>query len=147
MIIGRLGGWAYAAWSNGRLVALLALVLFIGACATWSANDPDSADSLFLMLMVPIALCAFRFEVTVGAIAGLAAFAVVAGWDLYGGLSIRPVEFVRAMIVLVMLGCLAGISLARRKRLEEKLTTYHEISLDLHCTASFEGYFTQLNPS
>jgi PAS domain S-box-containing protein len=142
----RLGERARSLWSDARLMVVLAAVLFAAACLGWTYHS-DSIDSLFLLLMVPVALCAFRFEVRAGVAAGLLAFAIAISWDLLDDFALQPLEYVEPAAVLLSLGGLAALSLGRRKQLEEKLSRYHELSLDLHCTASFEGYFTQVNPS
>jgi PAS domain S-box-containing protein len=137
---------AQSAWANARLVASLAALLLAAACLA-SALSAASPDELLLVLLVPVALVAFRFEVAAGIGAGVAALSIVVTWDVVAHGTIRPLAFVRPMVVLGALGLLAALALAQRKRLEETLTSYNDLSLDLHCMTSFDGYFTRLNPS
>jgi len=49
--------------------------------------------------------------------------------------------------VFVLVGLVVGAAAAERRRLERAIVGHHELSLDLICTATFDGYFTKLNPA
>jgi PAS domain S-box-containing protein len=89
-----------------------------------------------------------RFGLAGGLTSGLAGVAVAMVWFLHGqhfagGL----VDFGVQSLVFVLVGVLVGSVVSERRRLEQALVSHHELSLDLICTASFDGFFTQLNPA
>jgi PAS domain S-box-containing protein len=105
-------------------------------------------DVPVLLFIVPIGLCAVRFGLAGGLTSGVAGVAIAMVWFLHGQhFSEGLVDFGVQSLVFVLVGVLVGCVASERHRLEQALVTHHELSLDLICTASFDGYFTRLNPA
>ena len=110
--------------------------------------DPTIPGVPVLLFIVPIGLCAVRFGVLGGLAASVVGVEVALVWFLQGqhfaegllGLSVQSVVF-------VLVGTLVGSIASEGRELEEALAQHHELSLDLMCTASFDGFFTKLNPA
>ena len=99
-----------------------------------------------MLLVVPIALCAIEFGLRGGLAAGIVGVAAVLGWELAsengvgGGFGVAT----RATAFLVV-GGLLGRYVDERRALETQINRYYDLSLDLFCTADFNGHFTRLN--
>ncbi len=103
---------------------------------------------LAAVVVVLIALYAGRF----GLVGGLGAAGVGAGlavtWLLEGVDAGTPVVTLAVQVCLfVAIGWLAGSVVSRHRRYEVAVRTRDEMSNELICTASFDGFFTALNPA
>jgi PAS domain S-box-containing protein len=101
-----------------------------------------------LSFMVAIGLCAARFGLPGGLVSGGLGVGVATVWlvhgDRFGG---GWVEYGSQSTAFLVVGALVGSSVSERQALEDAVTRHHELSLDLICTATFDGYFTRLNPA
>jgi PAS domain S-box-containing protein len=125
------------------LTFVLALVLVVLPLA----HEP-MADVPLVLFMVPIGLCAVRFGVkgglgaaTLGAL--LAVFWFLDGQLFGGGLP----DLLTQMLVFFLVGGLVGKVIDQRRELERETLEHQELSLDLICTASPDGFFTRVNPA
>ena len=100
-----------------------------------------------LLLGVPVALCAVWFGYKGGLLAGIVGVGLTTAWYLHGDVDTGPIGSLLQATALLVLGGLVGHFADKRKALEEKISRHEELSLDLICTANFEGYFTRLNPA
>jgi PAS domain S-box-containing protein len=107
----------------------------------------DVAEFPLLLFMVPVGLCAERF----GARGGLAAAAlgalIAVFWYLHHQAFAGVAELLTQVVVFGLVGGLVGAVVDSRRTLERALTDHQELSLDLICTASFDGFFTRVNPA
>jgi PAS domain S-box-containing protein len=123
----------------GTLAAVLVVLPFL---------HPTIPDVPVLLFIVPIGLCAVRFGLPGGLLSGMAGVAIAMVWFLHGQhFSEGLADFGVQSLVFVLVGVLVGNVASERRRLEQALVSHHELSLDLICTASFDGYFTRLNPA
>ena len=101
-----------------------------------------------LLLIVPIGLCAVRFGTKGGLAAAGIGIAAATVWLLNGQhFSHGLLDFATNSVAFLLVGWLVGSVVSEWQGLELALARHHELSLDLICTASFDGYFTKLNPA
>jgi len=101
-----------------------------------------------LLFVVPVAACAVRFGLRGGLAAAFVGTAIAALWYFHerhfaGG----ALDLLAHASGFVLVGGLVGSYIDRRRELEEVLSSHQELCLDLICTASFDGYFTRINPA
>jgi PAS domain S-box-containing protein len=139
----RLGTFAVSGKAAVGIAGILAAGLLVLPFLPTTVSDVP-----VLLFIVPIGLCAVRFGLAGGLASGLAGVAIAMVWFLYGQhFSDGLVDVGVQGLVFMLVGVLVGGVVSERRRLEQALTSHHELSLDLICTASFAGYFTQLNPA
>lgn len=109
--------------------------------------DSNVADVPVLLFAVPIALCAVRFGFQGGLASALLGVALTSAWYVQGDIDTGPVGYFSQATALLVVGGLVGRFADQRRALEEQLSRHEELSLDLICTANFEGYFTRVNPA
>jgi putative two-component system response regulator len=125
------------------LMALLAALL-----AALPLADVALPDAAVLLLVVPIALCAARFGTTGGVCSAAAGIAVATVWLADGSRFAHGwLDFATHSIAFALVGVLVGSVASQRRWLEREIARHNELSLDLICTASFDGYFLTLNPA
>jgi PAS domain S-box-containing protein/putative nucleotidyltransferase with HDIG domain len=122
-------------------------VLLAAAVYCLRVVDENVADTPLLLFVVPIALCAVRFGLRGGLVAAGLGFAVTTIGYLSGGIELGAVGFASQAAVLFVVGGVVGHFADQRRSLERRLRRHEELSLDLFCTADFDGYFTRLNPA
>ena len=128
--------------------ATIAISLLLGgAVYALRMFDDTVGDVPLLLLALPIALCAMQFGLEGGLAASLAGFGLVTLWYSQGDIRAEGSEYLAQAIALIGVGALIGRFADQRRALEEKIRRHEELSLDLMCTANFDGYFTRLNPS
>jgi PAS domain S-box-containing protein/putative nucleotidyltransferase with HDIG domain len=130
--------WRLAALSAALFAAILGLRLV----------DESTADALLVLFVIPIAICAMEFGLRGGLVAAggaivlLVVYEVVVDAQDIGALGVAT-RGAACLIVGVLLG---GVS-DERRALAAKLDQHYSLSLDLFCTANFDGYFEELNPA
>jgi PAS domain S-box-containing protein len=106
------------------------------------------SDASVLLFVVPIGLCAARFGIRGGLSSAALGIAVATLWLVEGNrFAHGSLDFAAHSIAFGLVGLLVGSVDSQRERLEQELARHNELSLDLICTASFDGYFTKLNPA
>jgi PAS domain S-box-containing protein len=75
----------------------------------------------------------------------LALFAAV--WELTSRADLGVLGVVARLTAYILVGGLMIRFLNARNAMEEDVRRHYELSLDLFCTATFDGYFERLNPS
>jgi PAS domain S-box-containing protein len=139
--------------TDPRLLALSKRVTVAVAVLTTAAVyalpqfDDNVVDVPLLLFVVPIAFCAVRFGLQGGLTSALVGCALTTAWYVQGDVEAGPVGYVSQATALLVVGILVGYYVDRRRALEELLARHEELSLDLICTANFDGYFTRLNPA
>jgi PAS domain S-box-containing protein len=131
---------------RGNRVLLLAAALFVAIFAL-RIGDERPGDAIFVLCVVPIVLCAIDRGPIGGVLASLVGLALTALWALSDGADVGPLGYaaraVAFMVVGVVVGGYADQARARQRRLEQS----YDVAVELSCTASPDGYFTQLNPA
>jgi PAS domain S-box-containing protein/putative nucleotidyltransferase with HDIG domain len=129
-----------------RATIAISLVLG-GAVYALRFVDESIGDVPLVLLALPIAICAMRFGLEGGVAASLAGLVLTTLWHLQGDFGAERSEYASQAIALMGVGALIGRFSGQRRALEEKIKRHEELSLDLMCTANFDGYFTRVNPA
>jgi PAS domain S-box-containing protein len=127
-------------------VAAVALLLFAGIYVLRVLDD-NAADATLVLCVVPIALCAIEFGAPGGLAAGMLALGLVFVRDISDDIVVGPLGYVSRGTAFLLLGCMLGTYVSKRRALEQTITHYRDASLDLIVTAGFDGYFKQVNPA
>jgi PAS domain S-box-containing protein/putative nucleotidyltransferase with HDIG domain len=110
--------------------------------------DPHMSDVPLLSFMVVIGLCAARFGIRGGIGSGLSGAAIASLWYLQGShYAGGLVDYLWQAAAFLVVGALVGSAASERRDLERAVSRHSELSVDLICTATFDGFFTRLNPS
>jgi PAS domain S-box-containing protein/putative nucleotidyltransferase with HDIG domain len=128
------------------VVALCVPLLFVLLSLLALSSDRFS-DHPLILLTLPLVIAAMFLSATATALAALIASAVAGGWwlqnDQPGGwwwISSRVLSY------FVIAASISQVVRSRRI-LARRLAAHSELSLDLIATASFDGYFKQVNPA
>jgi PAS domain S-box-containing protein len=133
--------------SLGRLgMAAFALLLAVAVYALAVASEGLGDAPLFL-LVVPLALCSLACGVRGGLGLGLFGSLLATAWWLQEGQPGGAAWYVSRVCTYLLLGALLGWAMDSRRRLLRELAHHTEHTLDLIATASFDGYFTRVNPA
>ncbi len=112
--------------------------------------DATIASGVTVLYVLPIVLIAVELGKRAGIGAGLVALGLFAAWAPFAPVTITPTTYIARGAAFLIVGAVAG-QLADRLRVESELAAvgarHFELARDLFCTASFDGYFTQLNGS
>jgi PAS domain S-box-containing protein/putative nucleotidyltransferase with HDIG domain len=130
-----------------RNAALLVVVALFAAIFAASLHDADALDAARLLFVLPIALAALGFGARGGLLAGIVAGALVTAWNAISGADMGPLGIASWVLVFLLVGSVLGWLIDSQRRLETRIKRYSELSLDLFCTAGFNGYFEWVNPA
>ena len=128
-------------------VAAAALVLYAIVFAL-SVTVEVPGGGFVALYVLPVAIIAVQFGQRAGAVAGLLALALFVVGTQVKGAEISVVSFVLRGLVFFSVGLLTGAMAQRLRaavRANQASANHFELSRDLLCTASFDGYFKQLN--
>jgi PAS domain S-box-containing protein len=143
-------------------VALVgAALIFAGGMALRFAVDAPAAGIL-LVYVIPVALVALYYGIPGGLATGAIAISLIAIWSETSGEEIGAVGYLSRIVSLVAIGLLVGFvssrlrgtvesALASEERAREAerslehAARHFEVSHDMHCTATTDGYFRDLN--
>lgn len=134
-----MSGTAWAVGVTG--VVALGLVLL-------PVMRPQTPDFPLVLFAIPIALCAVRLGVRGGLAAAVLGVGIGVFWFVNDQRFASGVpDLVVQLVVFLLVGGVVGAVVDSRRVLERALANHEELSLDLICTASFDGYFTRVNPA
>ncbi len=105
------------------------------------------ADAPLLLLAVPLALASIAYGMRGGIGMGILASLVAAVWWAEQGQLGGLTWLVSWIAACLLLGALLGWFADSRQAHAHALAHHRELSLDLIATASFDGYFTEVNPA
>ncbi len=131
---------------DGRLT-VEASVLLAGGLIVLPLADHHASSAPVWSFVAAIGLCAARFGLRGGAVSGLVGVVIATVWYLEGPHHGGVVEYLWEAVSFVGVGLLVGSAVSDRRALEQAITQHTELSLDLICTASFDGFFLRLNPA
>lgn len=121
---------------------MFALASFALALASDRLNDAP-----LLLLVLPLAAASIAYGFRGGLSMGLFASALATAWWIEKG-SPGGIPWLTARVsTLLLLGAALGWLIDSRERLLRTLEAHSDLSLDLVATASFDGYFTRVNPA
>jgi len=110
--------------------------------------DPDPADGITFLYVVPIIVLAIEFGRLAGVVGGVAALVLVAVWTTIENEDLGAVAYVVRGGVFVAVGWLTGQMAERLRSTAEEAATaarHFDLARDLLCTARFDGYLVRLN--
>ncbi len=131
-----------ASWRFGMawLAAMLAVAVYgLGLVA-------GLGDAPLFLLVVPLSLGSVH-GTNVGVALGVFTAGLACAWWLQEGTPGGIPWVVSRCATCVVIGAALGHLTASRQRLASQLQHHRDLSLDLIATASFEGYFTDVNPA
>ena len=128
-----------------RRVVLLSAALFAAVLGLRSAH-PDAGDGALLLFVIPIAMCAVEFGTRGGLAAAFVGLLLLVSWEA-GEHELGVLDFATRATSFFLVGGLLGRFVDERRALEEDVRRHYRLSLDLFCTATFDGYFERLNPA
>jgi len=134
-----------ASCSSPRLIA--AAVVFALASFALALSSDRLNDAPLLLLVLPLAAASIAYGFRGGLGMGLFAATLAAAWWIEKG-SPGGIPWLTARVsTLLLLGAALGWLIDSRERLLRTLEAHSDLSLDLVATASFDGYFTRVNPA
>ncbi len=140
---GRVGPFAV----SGNVAVGAGALLAVGLIAL-RLLDASVSELLVFLFVAPIALCAVRFGFRGGIASAAAGTGIAFVWLVHGqGVTDGLPAFGVQAAVFFLVGGLVGTVISERRRFEVAVTAHNEMSLELISTASFDGYFTRLNPA
>jgi diguanylate cyclase (GGDEF)-like protein/PAS domain S-box-containing protein len=129
---------------RGAGLTLVALALFVAVTiARFSESGVNAPVTLFYV--VPIAIVAIRFGVRVGLAAAAFSELAFAVWVQAKGAHVGPLDYIARAVTFTALGGVAGVLADQRSQAERRSRRMFEMSNDLLCEASLDGYFTHVN--
>jgi PAS domain S-box-containing protein len=131
----------------GRIWTVAAIALLAFAIYLVDLSSDRFSDHPLILLTLPLALAAIAFGRKGGLVMALLASALATVWWIRhaepGGVSWLGAR----MMTYLMIGTVLGWVVDSRQRLARRLAHHNALSLDLIATASFDGYFKQVNPA
>jgi PAS domain S-box-containing protein len=123
-------------------VVLLAFGLWVAALF-----DATFSDYPLILLTLPLALAALAFGIRGGLAMASVDCALALVWWLHESQPGGIAWIGSRMLIYVVIGGVIGRVVDSRAELLRRLSDRNELSLDLIATASFDGYFTSVNPA
>ena len=124
------------------LAVLLAFAIFVV-----SLSVERFEDALLFLLAVPLALASVGYGLRGGAGMGVLASLLAAAWWVEQGYPGGVAWLSSRVVTCLLIGALLGWFADSRHALTRAIAHHRELSLDLIATASFDGYFTEVNPA
>jgi len=137
-------------WMERRISSLTTVVfaaLLFAVTLGLRVASGDSGDATLVLFVLPIAICAIEFGMRGGLAAALLAVGVMIGWEAIAGEGLSPLGIATRATAYLVVGGLLGRFVDERNALEAKVERHFDLSRDLFATASFDGYFEELNPA
>ena len=98
-----------------------------------------------LLYALPVGVVAVVAGVPGGIVAAAVAWALVVVWVLVQDVGLGTVGFLTRGATFFLLGCLVGLVSRQREEAEARSGRWFEMSNDLLCEATLDGYFTRVN--
>ncbi len=130
----------------GWILIAMSAVLF-GAIAALALADGDIASEILILFVVPIAICAMEFGMRGGLGAAVVALASLMVYEAVSLQDLGALGIATLGIAYLIVGGLLGRFVDERRVLDSKVERNLDLSLDLFGTATFDGYFEELNPA
>jgi PAS domain S-box-containing protein/putative nucleotidyltransferase with HDIG domain len=145
--LSHLAHWLQRPGKRRRTAVVVAAGLY-GAIYALRANDGNAVNGEDVLLALPVALLALQFGIAGGISGSLLAVMLIGLWDWQDtDVGITIGGYLSWGTTFVALGVLLGTFVDHHRRLEAKLASYFDGSLDLLVTADLSGHFTRVNPA
>ena len=107
-------------------------------------DDTPNSGVTFLYIL-PIILVALDLGLVAGVLAALVSFALFAGWALWAGSEYPVAAYLTRLCTFLVVGAMTGLTSDRLRAIADASRRYFELSRDMLCTATFDGYYVELN--
>jgi diguanylate cyclase (GGDEF)-like protein/PAS domain S-box-containing protein len=108
---------------------------------------PEAGDGVNSLYVVPVVLVAVAYGGRRGLVAAAVAFALSTAWVLIDDVSVSALGYVNRAVVFAFVAILVGRFATQLRRAEAESARHFELSLDMICTAGFDGRFKSVNPA
>jgi diguanylate cyclase len=130
-----------------RRVGLAVAVALFAAIFVSRATIGATGDAFSFLYVIPVVLVAIAFGTRAGLLAGVVAFALSSLGGLIADLPSTAFGYVNRAVVFCFVGGLTGRFATTLRALEEESARHFDLSLDMICTAGFDGCFKRVNPA
>lgn len=121
--------------------------LLFAAIFALRATVGSAGDAISFLYVVPVVIVAVALGTRAGAVAGAVAFALSSLGLILADLPSSTLGYVNRAVVFLFIGALVGRFAARLRALESESARHFNLSLDMICTAGFDGCFKSVNPA
>jgi diguanylate cyclase (GGDEF)-like protein/PAS domain S-box-containing protein len=108
---------------------------------------PEAGDGVNSLYVVPVVLVAVAYGGRRGLAAAAVAFALSTAWVLIDDVSVSALGYLNRAVVFAFVAILVGRFATQLRRAEAESARHLELSLDMICTAGFDGCFKSVNPA
>ena len=133
--------------SAPRSVVVGLAILLFAVIFVWCESTADVRSAPQLLYVLPIALCAMATGMRGGIAAGVVATALLVAWNSANGTALEFQGVVMRASGFLILGGMLGRFVDLSRALHSLSNRYYDLSRDLLCTATFDGYFEWVNPA
>lgn len=131
---------------RGRWIALfVAIVLFAAVTILRVAAGDEASEGIMLLYTLPIALLGMYLGLRGGIAGAGVGLGLFAAWAVAEDVDVSAVGYLTRAAAFLVLGGLTGFLSDERSRIGAADTRWFEMSNDMLCEASLEGYFTRLS--
>jgi PAS domain S-box-containing protein/putative nucleotidyltransferase with HDIG domain len=135
-------------WLVAGLSGILFLAIFAFRVSGVIAGDvPNAGDATLVLFVIPVAICAMEFGLRGGLAAATFALGLAAGSDVTTQQGIGVFGIATETTAFLIVGGVLGKFVDGRRELEAKVERHFALSLDLFGTATFSGFFEEVNPA
>jgi diguanylate cyclase (GGDEF)-like protein/PAS domain S-box-containing protein len=124
---------------------VVASLLAFAAVFVARLASSDPGDAVGFLYAIPIALLASEFGLAMGLGAAGFASALTIAWAQTAKVDLSVLGYATRLAVLLLVGGLVGQLARNRKELASTNERWFEMSNDLLCESSLDGYYTRLN--
>jgi diguanylate cyclase (GGDEF)-like protein/PAS domain S-box-containing protein len=129
-------------WVSVAIAASLFAAIFVARATVGTLGDAIS-----FLYVIPVVLVATSRGTRAGMLAGTVAFLLSSLGTLTMDLPVTPLGYVNRAVVYLFVGALVGRFATTLRGLEAESARHFNLSLDMICTAGFDGRFKSVNPA
>jgi diguanylate cyclase (GGDEF)-like protein/PAS domain S-box-containing protein len=129
-----------------RLAVAIAAPLF-AAIFVLRLIAPEHGDGVTFLYVLPVVLVAVAYGGRRGLVAAGIAFALSTVWVLIEDVPVSALGYANRAVVFAFVAVLVGRFATQLRRAEVESARHFELSLDMICTAGFDGCFKSVNPA
>jgi len=129
-------------WISIAIAAILFAAIFVARATVGTLGDAIS-----FLYVIPVVLVATAYGTRAGMLVGAVAFLLSSLGTLTMDLPVTPLGYVNRAVVYLFVGALVGRFATTLRGLEAESARHFNLSLDMICTAGFDGRFKSVNPA